>query len=323
MFKKIFKFLKKNIGIEEIIIASLSIYLIYSLKNKIVENMDDQKRVIVFYKPPKPADDKTDSHHINIARIELFDENDEKVELTPHKYSSSSSHDHPLASALDGKNDTFTHTGYNEQHKWVDPPNFHNNGRRYISFTFPTNKNIKRIYVRNREGQEYRLKDMRVTIYPNLNSDIEKLHGNLYNHVYKDDAKGLDIDLTMDIKSQFELTTITKKNMMDDCKTNDEKQRCTFETNEPGIDNWYYAQDIGEFENKDELDKAIAASETASEPAAEESVVEEPTVDPVTEKPVVAASGSLPKSSSKAPIFIGLFLLLVVGAFIFIKKRRS
>jgi hypothetical protein len=30
MFKKIFKFLKKNIGIEEIIIASLSIYLIYS-----------------------------------------------------------------------------------------------------------------------------------------------------------------------------------------------------------------------------------------------------------------------------------------------------
>ena len=39
MFKKILKFLKKNIDIEDLIIASLFIYLIYSLKEKNVENM--------------------------------------------------------------------------------------------------------------------------------------------------------------------------------------------------------------------------------------------------------------------------------------------
>ena len=39
--KNIYKFIKKNIGIEDIIIASLFIYLIYSLKEKKVENMTD------------------------------------------------------------------------------------------------------------------------------------------------------------------------------------------------------------------------------------------------------------------------------------------
>jgi len=146
--------------------------------------------MIVFYKPKGSGS----LHHINISRIELYDNQDQKIKLKPYKYSSIAQN-YKLKKCIDGKNNTFCHTAWVRTHEWTEGLSSFDDQykkRRFISFTFP-NKVVKKIYIRNRSGQEGRLNNMRVTIYPNTKSNIEKLDGNIFNHVFKNSL--LDINL--------------------------------------------------------------------------------------------------------------------------------
>jgi len=139
------------------------------------------KPMIVFWKPKN----KGGNHHINISRIELYNNKDQKIKLTPFHYSSIAQ-SYKLDKCLDGKNDTFCHTAWVKGHDWrLTKFEDQYKSRRFISFTFPKGQQLKKIYIRNRKGQEKRILDMRVTIYPKITKNIDKIDGNVFNHVFK------------------------------------------------------------------------------------------------------------------------------------------
>jgi hypothetical protein len=160
------------------------------------------QRLLVLYKPTRDV-----AHHINIARVELFKPNGEKIKLTPYKVSDAkvnknkSEQDaiNELKLTLDGKDDTYFHSAYRDHHKYIKPNKHHTDKPRYISYTFPDNVDIHKLSIITRtspknikahnETYVKRFQGMRATIYPHIEYDIGKSkdpsEGYLFNHWFE------------------------------------------------------------------------------------------------------------------------------------------
>jgi hypothetical protein len=148
------------------------------------------KRMLVLY---KPASDVPGTHHINISKVELYKPNGEKIKLTPHKVSDADVHKdkneqdaiNELYKTLDGKDETYFHSGFKDYHKFINPGKYHNSEPRYISYTFPDNVSLNKLSILTRtspkqnqdhnNGYAKRFQGMRATIYPHVEYDIGKL----------------------------------------------------------------------------------------------------------------------------------------------------
>ena len=187
LFKKVLKKVQTKIGVKEITFGIVGIVGIYFLlKQKKIENMTSYRK-IVFYKPKLVEGDSPLNHHINISKIELYDQNDEKINLIPGEFSSTWKTAESLKDALDGNKDTFIHSGYKNTHIYTEGINSFANmasERKYMTYLFPADTFVKRIHVTNREKQEPRLIGMRMTIYEDVDRNVDEVIGNLYNHVF-------------------------------------------------------------------------------------------------------------------------------------------
>ena len=250
---KFFKFIKKNIGIEDIIIASLSIYLIYLFKQQYVKIERMSEPLLhegITYKV-------SSIWGSNAAHL--------KSHFTPWIDSTQG-----WSSKLNDKNQTIE-----------------------MSFKRQIVKNLK------------------------IQGRIDGAHGQYvkkYHLYYKLDSPTDDKWISLG-----EHTSETKNNDIHINPVNGGP-------NERGVITTAIKLEIVEWHNhitmRVGLDLAPAPTPTILPDPAQEPA-QEPADQPADQPAVQEAQPAPKKSSSKAPIFIILFLLLGVGAFIFIKKRKS
>ena len=295
MFKKILKFLKKNIDIEDLIIASLFIYLIYSLKEKNVENM---------------------TNLLKSGQIIRF--------LTTHK-----------GKYIRGFNDgKVGWGGRGQEEKWI----VKDAGAGKWAFFNPSHKR----FLRSHKNGKMDLSDPKKDY-----NDLPPADKWAWERFSVHDAGDGKIALLGHFEKYTGITSngvSYQKNYDDKYKKGthikDEKwmtwERFTITNGEEGkVDTDGTGLNIADIDGglgitlteEQPQEPPLLNNEPKNkvqEPAQEP--VQEPAQEPVQEpaqEPAKPAQATPKKSSSKAPIFIILFLLLGVGAFIFIKKRRS
>ena len=140
-----------------IILTSLTIY-------KVKEKFTPGERLLILY---KEKSENLDHHNINISRLELTDENDKKIPLTFHSTSDEVGKDR-YKLMLDGKDNTYFHSGYRKEDNYYNGTSYSSHIKRYpkwIAFTFPNNVAIKKIYIKPRTNQEKRMAGMELMIF--------------------------------------------------------------------------------------------------------------------------------------------------------------
>lgn len=139
MYKKIIKQCERN-PIKCILIGII-IYMFYT---RYIERFENKKRFITLFRP------KGGDHHINLARLEIFDEKGKKI---PLKFESVTDYIHEKYhpnKLLDGNNNTIFHSAYHSSHRWIKNKNKKQD--KSVTFSYPANKTVQRIYIRNRNN---------------------------------------------------------------------------------------------------------------------------------------------------------------------------
>ena len=195
-FNRLLKFVKKNYKV--IIVVIVAIYCLQQVN----EGFDANKKLVVLYKP-KPGSRGNGAHHINLMRFELFDKDNKKIPLTIKDYTSVYA-GWPAANILNTDNTKGFHTAWSPGHTWK----INNNGNQYqkprwISFTYPADKHIKKVYVRNRDGHTgnrccgNRIYDMKVKFFDDINADPNS--GANKEYALKE---GLDVNVAVDVPAK-------------------------------------------------------------------------------------------------------------------------
>ena len=192
--KKILIFIKKNYKLIIAIIVG-----IYCLQ-KINEGFDSDKKMVVLF---KPVQNDRGLHHINLSKLELYDSNNEKVPLTSFKSTSYGTSKYDSAKLLDGKNETFFHTGWRSGDIWkINTYANQYDKNRYVAFTYPADKHIKKVYIRNRDGNTdkccgNRAGGMKVKFFSDINADPNGAADKEYPL-----EKKLDINIVTDVPAK-------------------------------------------------------------------------------------------------------------------------
>lgn len=148
-------------------------------KNSLINGTTIEKtRTLFLYKENMTT---PDLNHINLSRVEILDNNDKKIKLNLHSYSSKIELDNlKLENMLDGDNETYGSLAFLRKlkyHKWENETYKDSvckskiNGEinkhcpknlllpRWISFTFKTKNPLKKIYIRNPPSSKVKPRD--------------------------------------------------------------------------------------------------------------------------------------------------------------------
>ena len=172
----------------------------------IYRNLKSNENLVVLFKPKSKVQV---THHINISRLVLYDEDDKEIPLTFKDTTSYQKDDQHPKKMLDGDNSTFYHTASDKDGKWKhnrnvdDQYNTEKNNSRWVSFTIPSDKKIKKFYVRPRTNYQSRMKDMKLKIFSDVEADPEK-EGDIYNYTFNDIKKDYTINIEEEKKKEEE-----------------------------------------------------------------------------------------------------------------------
>lgn len=163
--KKLKKLLnKKNImyGLAFCGIIALLAFLA-KIREEGFENTSDGRMLILV----KDNSKNLDHHHLNISKIRVIDYENKEIPLTFHSTSDEWKKD-DYKSALDNNSKTFFHSGYTDKHLYYHGTDYKGHMKRFpkwLSFTFPSDKDIKYIHIESRSGYENRIENVKLYVY--------------------------------------------------------------------------------------------------------------------------------------------------------------
>lgn len=168
MYKKIQKIIKQcERNPIKCILFGIIIYMLYT---RYLEKFESKKRFITLLRP------KGGDHHINLARLEIFDEKGKKIPLNFESVTDYATENYHPNKLLDGDNNTIFHSAYHPTHKWIKNKN--NKQDKSVIFSYPANKTVKRIYIRNRNNCcQKRAANIKIIIQDGIEKLYEKKLG--------------------------------------------------------------------------------------------------------------------------------------------------
>lgn len=160
--KKLFN--KQNIIIGIIFCGIIAILtFLAKIREEGFENTSDSRMLILV----KDNSKDFDHHHLNISKIRVIDYENKEIPLTFHSTSDEVSKDE-YKKVLDNNPNTYFHSGYTDKHLYYHGTNYQGHMRRFpkwLSFTYPSDKDIKYIHIQARSGEEKRMDNVKLYIY--------------------------------------------------------------------------------------------------------------------------------------------------------------
>ena len=163
--KNIKKLINKENMLYGIIFCEIIILLSFLTKKKDedFENTSDSRMLILV----KDNSKDLNHHHLNISKIRVIDYENKEIPLTLHSISDEWKKD-DYKSVLDNNPKTFFHSGYTDKHLYYHGTNYQGHLKKspkWVTFTFPSDKDIKYIHIQSRSGFENRIDNVKLYVY--------------------------------------------------------------------------------------------------------------------------------------------------------------